>query len=110
LSDSRHPTFDLPVVRPKPDVNKVFKFPGNKLLARPPSGLVLRCLGLSHEILIEPGDGAADGVNLVLAFHEAVTFIRIIVNIYDPAFFLEDVYDLLRLLLGNARVVVALKH
>jgi hypothetical protein len=32
------------------------------------------------------------------------------VNIYDPAFFLEDVHDLLRLLLGNARVIVALKH
>jgi hypothetical protein len=80
------------------------------LMARLPSGLVLWCLGLSHEILIEPGDGAADGINLVLAFYEAVTFIRVIVNIYDPTFFLEDVYDLLRLLLGDARVVVTLKH
>src|SRR5215831_13638155 len=71
-------------------------------------GLLLWCGRLTHKILIEPGDGAPDGVNLVLAFHEAMTFIRVIVNIYDPAFFLEDVYDLLRLLLGDARVVVAL--
>ena len=26
--------------------------------------------GLSHEVLIEPGDGAPDGINLVLAFDE----------------------------------------
>ena len=96
--------------RPEPDLNRVFKFPGTDSWLVHRAGLVLWCWGLSHEILIEPGDGAADGVNLVLAFHEAVTFIRVIVNIYDPAFFLEDVYDLLRLLLRNARVVVALKH
>ena len=87
-----------------------FQVSRNRFLARLPSGLILWCWRLSHEILIEPVDGAADGINLVLAFHEAVTFIRVIVNIYDPAFFLEDVYDLLRLLLGNTRVVVALKH
>src|ERR1700746_3935321 len=81
----------------------------NRFLAGPPSELVLWCWGLSHEILIEPGDGAADGVDLVLTFHEAVAFIRVIVNVHGPAFFLEDVYNLLRLLLGNARVIVALK-
>src|ERR1700688_639064 len=37
---------------------------------------VLVCWGLSHEILIEPGDCAADGVNLVLTFYEAVTLDR----------------------------------
>jgi hypothetical protein len=41
--------------------------------------------------LIEPSDGAPDRVNLVLALHEAMTFIRVIVNLHDPAFFLEDI-------------------
>ena len=74
------------------------------------SRLVLWCGACSHEILIEPGDGAPDGVNLVLAFHEAMTFIRVIVNIHDPAFFLEDIDNLLRLLLRHARIIVALQH
>ena len=72
---------------------------------------LLTCCGaLNHQVLIEPGDRAPDGVDLILAFHEAVTFIRVIVDVYNAAFFFEDIDDLLRLLLRYARIVVALQH
>src|SRR5438874_7833190 len=64
----------------------------------------------AHEMLIEPGNRAPDGVDLVLTFHEAVTFIRVIVNIHGASFLLKDIDDLLRLLLRHARVIIALQH
>ncbi len=39
-----------------------------------------------------------------------MTFIRVIVNVHDAAFFLEDIDNLLRLLLRHARIIVALQH
>jgi hypothetical protein len=72
---------------------------------------LVRCCGaLPHKILVEPSDRAPDRVNLVLSFHEAVTFIGMLVNVHRPAFFLKDIDDLLRLLLRHARIVVALEH
>src|ERR1700692_371860 len=51
----------------------------------------LRCGMLPHQILIKPRDCAPDCVNLVLALHEPVTLVRIVVDVHDPAFLLQDI-------------------
>jgi hypothetical protein len=58
--------------------------------------------------MIEPSDRTPDCVYLVLAFHETVTFIWVIMNIDHVAFFLKDIDNLLRFLLGHAWIIVAL--
>src|SRR5438128_10643797 len=62
----------------------------------------------SFQIAIEPVDHPPDGVDLVLALHEAVTLVGVIVDIDGLAGVFQDRDHLLRFFLRHADVVVAL--
>src|SRR5258705_6155998 len=61
------------------------------------------------EIFVKPGDGAANGVDLILAFCEAVAFVGVVMRVDDLAVFLKDFDDLLGFFLRDARIVAALE-
>ena len=49
-------------------------------------------------------------IDLMLKFVEAVTLVGVVNNVYYVATLLQDVHQLLGLFLGNAWVVISLKH
>src|SRR6266851_618784 len=71
-----------------------------------PRGRSIRSL----EVFVEPGDGAADGVDLVFAFFEAVAFVGVVVRVNGLAVLLEEFDDLLGFFLGDAGIIAALQN
>jgi len=62
------------------------------------------------QVFLQPLDGALEGVDLVFALEEAVAFARIEVRGDRAAVRLQHVDHLLRLVFGDACVVVALQR
>lgn len=67
-------------------------------------------LSFSLQISIEPCQCALYRIDAVLTLGESMPLLGIITRIYDLAVLLELIDYLLRLFLGNTRIVVALQH
>src|ERR1017187_3070803 len=62
------------------------------------------------QILVEPRDGAVEGIHLVLALGKAVALAGIIMRVHDLSIPAQGVDHLIGLFLGVAYVVLALQH
>src|SRR5690242_2938479 len=67
-------------------------------------------LAAAFQVLVEPLERAADGVDLVFAFREAVPFLRVVLHFNGFARLLHGFHQLVGLLLRDADVAFALEH